>query len=299
MPEPVGIIGLGRIGLAAAQAYLAAGFPVLGNDRRVAAMEQLKAAGGIPFHTAEAVAQRARILLILVLNDEQVIEVLTGKDGVLRSASVDSTVVCMSTINRDTIAMAAAKCGEKKVRLIDCPFTGGPARVATRTLTLIAAGPEADLDAVRPVLEVLGNIVYAGAEPGLGQAVKHCNQLLVGATHAATMEVIALARRLGLDPSLVTSVVGSGIAGSDYFRLLAESVLKKTPSPGGLGQMCKDMAIVCNTLRNVGMQAHVGTSASEYFSTAERLGMTEREGADLIEVVEAFSSSDEAETESV
>ena len=126
----------------------------------------------------------------------------------------------------------------------------------------------------------------------VGQAIKHCNQLLVAATHAATMEVITLARRLGLNPALVSQVVGSGIAGSDYFRLLSESVLEKTPSPGGLGQMCKDVSIVVNTAREVKMPAHVVTAASQYFLVAEALGMQAREGADLIEVVEHVSGSD-------
>jgi 3-hydroxyisobutyrate dehydrogenase-like beta-hydroxyacid dehydrogenase len=87
----------------------------------------------------------------------------------------------------------------------------------------------------------------------------------------------------------VCQVVGSGIAGSDYFRLLAESVLKKTRSPGGLGQMCKDLAIVANTAREAKMPALVATAAAQYFLAAEAMGMHGREGADLIEVVERMS----------
>jgi 3-hydroxyisobutyrate dehydrogenase-like beta-hydroxyacid dehydrogenase len=142
------------------------------------------------------------------------------------------------------------------------------------------------LDSLAPIFAVLGRVVHGGDEPGCGQAIKHCNQLLVAATHAATMEVITLARRLGLDPVLVSEVVGSGIAGSDYFRLLSESVLNHTPSPGGLGQMCKDASIVVNTARELKMPALVATAASQYFLAAEALGMHDREGADLIEVVE-------------
>ena len=38
------------------------------------------------------------------------------------------------------------------------------------------------------------------------------------------MEVITLARKSGLDPKLVCEVAGSGVAGSDYFRIIAQSV---------------------------------------------------------------------------
>jgi len=200
------------------------------------------------------------------------------------------TVICMSTISRLTLETLAGKCKERNIGFVDCPFTGGPARIKSRSLTLIAAAPQPLLRRVSPILEVLGKITYAGSEPGLGQAIKHCNQLLVGTTHAATMEVIALSRKLGLDPSLVTSVISSGIAGSDYFRLLSESALMKTPSPGGLGQMCKDMSIVVKTMDEANMHGYVASAASEYFSEAARLGMQDREGADLIDVVEQMSA---------
>jgi len=54
---------------------------------------------------------------------------------------------------------------------------------------------------------VQGKITYVGEKPGLAQLVKHCNQLLVATTLAATIEVITLAKKQGLDPRLVCKVV--------------------------------------------------------------------------------------------
>ena len=290
MSETLGIIGLGRTGLAAANAYLAQGFTVFGCDTDDVASHKFSAAGGIALKTAGDVATHTNILLVMVLNDEQVLEVVTGGNGILSAAKPGRTVICMSTIGKNTLATAATQCSAAGMRFLDCPFTGGPARITAGTVTLIAAGSAEVLDNVRPMLEIIGKIIYAGKEPGQAQAIKHCNQLLVGVTHAATMEVITMARRSGLDPALVVSVLSNGIAGSDYFRLLSKSVLDKSPSPGGLGQMCKDMAIVRQSAEQAGMKALVACSASEYFSRALSLGMAEREGADLIEVVEALTT---------
>ena len=69
----------------------------------------------------------------------------------------------------------------------------------------------------------------------MGQAVKHCNQLLVTAIHAATVELILLAQKTGVDPKLVCDVVGNGIGDHDYFRLLSKAILENTTSPGGMG----------------------------------------------------------------
>jgi len=277
----IGIIGLGR-----------SGYTVFGFDKSPEANKTFKKLGGILCENPAAVARETPLILIFVLNDAQVIEVISGKDGLLDATGPGSIIVCMSTINRETLELQAENCKRKKIGLVDCPFTGGPKRIPGGNLTLIAAAPDEYLKKVRKELEMIGNITLAGEQPGMGQAVKHCNQLLVGVTHAATMEVITLARRLGLDDSLVSSVVGSGIAGSDYFRLLSESILENKTSPGGLGQMCKDVAIVMNTVEQVELPAFTIRGASWYFSRAEKDGMFDREGADLIRIVDRTGLKD-------
>jgi len=292
MVKNIGIIGLGRVGFPAAIEYIKKGYTVFGTARRPEMIEKFQEIGGIILPNPSEVAKRCKILIVLVLNDQQVKEVVLGDDGLLKGIKPDSVIICMSTINRKTLMYVASQCADKDVGFVDCPFTGGPARVLTQSLTLIVAAPNKLVDIVTPVLKVIGNVIPIGIEPGLGQALKHCNQLLVGATHAATMEVIVLAKRLKLDPALVCKVVGSGIAGSDYFRLLSESVLNDKPSPGGLGQMCKDVSIVSNTVSEVKMPAYIVKAATKYFNIAEAEGMQTREGAALIEIVDRIDSED-------
>lgn len=282
----MGIIGLGRVGLPAAQEYINKGFSVFGYARRPEVIKKFQRIGGIALPSPSEIAKKCRNIIVLVLNDQQVTEVVRGENGLLEGIKPGSVIICMSTINIETITSVASHCADKNVGFVDCPFTGGPARVLNHSLTLIAAAPEQLVKKVKPILEVIGKIVHVGNDPGLGQAVKHCNQLLVGATHAATMEVIVLARRLKLDASVVCNVVGSGIAGSDYFRLLSDSVLNNKPSPGGLGQMCKDVSIVSNTVNRVKMPAYVAKATAKYFNIAEASGMQKMEGADLIKVVD-------------
>jgi 3-hydroxyisobutyrate dehydrogenase-like beta-hydroxyacid dehydrogenase len=286
MSTTIGIIGLGRVGLPVAEAYINAGYEVVGYDIRSDRLRELSKVGGKPAQSSRDVASMADAVMIMVLNDEQVLETTTGDRGILSGVRIGAVVTCMSTITQAALKSIWKKCEEKNIDFIDCPFTGGPARIPTHSLTLIAAAKADVLEKMRPILNVIGKIISAGNTPGMGQAIKHCNQLLVGITHAATMEVITLAKSMNLDPALVTQVVGSGIVGSDYFRLLSESVINKKPSPGGLGQMSKDMSIVNDALNAVGFEARVALAACKYFSRASEQGMDDREGADLITVVE-------------
>lgn len=286
MTKSIGIIGLGRIGMPVACAFLQAGYTVFGCDKQKEKVSEFEKLGGIPLSSPISISKRVSIIMVIVLDDEQVIEVVTGNEGIIMGDISGVTIICMSTINRSNLELVAGKCEEEGILFVDCPFTGGPARVPTGNLTFIAAASPVILESVRPFLSVLGNVIHAGETPGQGQAIKHCHQLLVGATHAATMEVIALARKLGLDVDLVCEVVGKGISGSEYFRLLSEAVLLNKPSPGSLGQMCKDVSIVKNTAHNAGMPAYVATAVAAYFKEAEIRGMQNCEGAELIEIVE-------------
>jgi 3-hydroxyisobutyrate dehydrogenase-like beta-hydroxyacid dehydrogenase len=290
MSETVGIIGLGRMGMVAAKKYMKEGYKVAGYARRPEVIQEFTKAGGIALRNSRDVAEQAGKVIVYVLNDPQVIDVVTGADGILKGCHKDTRVICMSTIDKENLEWVAEQCAKKKVGFVDSPVTGGPARVEAGTLTLIVATSKELLEECRPILEVQGKITYVGEKPGLGQAVKHCNQLLVATTLAATVEVITLARKGGLDLKLVCQVIGSGICGSDWFRLITSSILDNTPAPGGLGQMCKDIGLVINDSRRVRTPLIVASATYQYFLAALSLGMENAEVHELIKVLDKMTN---------
>jgi 3-hydroxyisobutyrate dehydrogenase-like beta-hydroxyacid dehydrogenase len=285
MSKKIGIIGLGRCGLPAAARYIQGGYEVFGYARRPEVIKKFTAQGGVSLANPAEVARQTDVVIIMVLNDEQVIDVVSGAGGILEGAVPGGTVICMSTINRSNLEMLADACGQRQLHFVDCPFTGGPARVEKGTLTLIAAAPETVLEKSRMVLEVLGKITVVGHQPGMGQAVKHCNQLMVTTIHAATIEVIALAEKTGVDPKIVCDVVGSGIGGNDYFRLVSRAILDHTASPGGLGQLWKDINIVITSARKHNLPLLVATATSHYFNMAVSQGMVNDDSIRLMDVI--------------
>jgi len=291
MPETIGIIGLGRMGMVAAKKYIKEGYKVFGYARRSEVIQEFRKAGGMAQRNSREVAEKAGKVIVYVLNDQQVIDVVTGAYGILEGSNKDTKVICMSTIDKENLEWVAGQCAIKGVGFIDAPVTGGPARIEAGTLTIIAAGDKELIEKCRALLEVQGKITYVGEKPGLGQLVKHCNQLLVATTLAATIEVITLAKKQGLDPLLVCKVVGSGISGSDWFRLITSSILENTPAVGGLGQMCKDIGLVINDSRRVRTPLIVASAAYQYFLAALSLGMENAEVHELIKVLEIMTNS--------
>jgi len=290
MSETIGIIGLGRMGMAAAKKYIKEGYNVVGYARRPEVVKEFSDAGGIVVRNGREVAEKSGKVIVYVLNDQQVIEVVTGPDGILAGCHKETRVICMSTIDTDNLEWVVEQCAKKRVGFIDSPVTGGPARVEAGTLTLIVATSKDLLEECRPVLEVQGEITYVGEKPGLAQAVKHCNQLLVATSTAAIVELMTLAKREGLDLRLVCKVVGSGICGSNWFRLVTSSILDNAPAPGGLGQMCKDIGLVINDSRRVRTPLIVASATHQYFLGALSLGMENADIHELIKVLERWTS---------
>lgn len=291
MSETMGIIGLGRMGRVAAKKYIREGYKVLGYARKPEVIKEFTDGGGIALRSSREVAEQAGKVIIYVLNDPQVIDVVTGPDGILKGCHKETRVICMSTIDKGNLEGLAEECARKGVGFVDSPVTGGPARIEAGTLTLIVATSKDLLEECRTLLEVQGKITYVGAKPGLGQAVKHCNQLLVATTLAAIAEVLTLAQKEGLDLRLVCRVIGSGICGSDWFRLVTSSILDHSPAPGGLGQMCKDIGLVINDSRQARIPLLVASAAYQYFLSALSLGMENAEVHELIKVLERMTDT--------
>ena len=81
-------------------------------------------------------------------------------------------------------------------------------------------------------------------------------------------------------------MVGSGIGGNDYFRLLSKAILENTTSPGGMGQLWKDVNIAVTSARAHNLPLLVVTSVAQYFNMAISQGMASEDSARLMAVLE-------------
>src|SRR5580700_2877527 len=95
---PVGVIGLGSMGMGVARALLRAGLPVSGYDVRAEARDQLSEMGGFAAACPGEVGRRSGAVVILVLNAEQTDEVTFGEYGLAAAMEPGSVIVTSSTV---------------------------------------------------------------------------------------------------------------------------------------------------------------------------------------------------------
>ncbi|MEY8043016.1 NAD(P)-dependent oxidoreductase [Saccharopolyspora cebuensis] len=295
MPETtqqVAVIGLGAMGLPMA-GRLAPEFPVSAFDVAEQRREAAAAQGAVPAATPAEAAEGADVLLLAVRDQEQAEAALFGPDGAASTLPPGAAVVLTSTVGPPGArALAAAL---PRQRFVDAPVSGGPLRAGKGDLLIVVGAEDAALAAARPVLDRLaGTLTVIGPRPGDGQALKAINQLLAGVHIAAAAEAVALARGIGLDPSVVVEALSQGAASSfmlaDRGPRMLDAYADGAEVRSRLDIFVKDMGIVTDLARDAHVPTPLAGAAQQLYLLGERAGLA---AADDSSVVTVLSPKDE------
>jgi 3-hydroxyisobutyrate dehydrogenase-like beta-hydroxyacid dehydrogenase len=148
-----------------------------------------------------------------MLPSDSVLEtVACGAQGLAQSMQAGSIHMVCGTHGVRAIEAVAAAHARHGQTLVSCTVLGRPDRAAEGKLGLIAAGPAAAVDAIAPVLAVLGEKVFrSGVNPLSAVAIKIANNFVLGCAIEAMGEGMALARRYEVDPLLFHDVLSQGL----------------------------------------------------------------------------------------
>jgi 3-hydroxyisobutyrate dehydrogenase len=140
------------------------------------------------------------------------------------------------------------------VASVDAPVSGGDVGARQATLSIMVGGEQAAVEAVRPLLEIMGgNVVHQGG-PGAGQHTKMVNQVLIATNMIGVCEGLLYASGAGLDPLTVIESVGSGAAGSWSINNLAPRMIRRDFEPGFyVEHFIKDLGIALDESARMGL----------------------------------------------
>ena len=235
-------IGLGAMGASMAKRLLEAGYPVsTAIHRSRAAAEVLAGIGLQIFPTPAAAASNADIVITMLPADEQVREVLL-EEYFVKSLRPGATVIEMSSCKASTVQDIDVVYKPLGIRLIDAPVSGGVEGAEAGTLTIFGSGDPDALEAVRPVLSVLGQRIYALGKVGNGKTYKNLNNLMSLVNLQCVVEVCQVVKAEGIDPDLLYEVISNSTGNSVSFRTRFKRILEERFEPGfKIGLARKDL----------------------------------------------------------
>jgi 3-hydroxyisobutyrate dehydrogenase len=269
MTEQVGVVGLGRMGLAMAMPLRRAGVPVVGFDIVAAARDRAMAEGvAVAGSLSDLVADCT--IILASLPDDAAVAALVEAPGGLVEAAAGRLLIDTSTVEPATSRRLAERLAAAGHAMLDAPVSGGPAGAAAGTLTVMVGGSEADLTRAEPVFSALaGKVVHVGPS-GAGAVAKLVNNLLCAAHLLTNGEAMRLAEASGVPAARVLEVVNAASGRSAVSEVnLPRWVLSGTFDSGfTMGLMRKDVRLAGRLLAASGLDAPVSREAIEQWAAS-------------------------------
>ena len=271
-PQKIGFIGLGIMGAPMAMHLIKAGHQLFVHTRgkMPAAIADSSAT---PCPNGRGVAERADIVITMVPDTPDVEAALFGEHGIAAGLSKGKVVIDMSSISPIATKVFAQKINALGCDYIDAPVSGGEVGAKNATLSIMAGGPEAAFDRVRPVLELMGkNITLVGGNCD-GQTAKLANQIIVALNIEAVAEALLFAAKAGADPAKVRQALMGGFASSKILEVHGERMVKRTFAPGFRIELHqKDLNLALSSARALGVSLPNTATAQELFNACAAHG---------------------------
>jgi 3-hydroxyisobutyrate dehydrogenase len=291
MPR-IAFIGLGHMGGGMAPNLVKAGHEVRAFDLSEDALNRAVERGCTASTSAADACADAEAVITMLPAGKHVAEVYRG--SVLTSAPKSAILIDCSTID-----IAAARKTEDDAAfagftMVDAPVSGGIAAAESGTLTFMVGASDDGFERARPFLEKMGKAVIHAGGPGSGQAAKICNNMLLGATMAATCETFVLAQKLGLDLQTFFDI-SSKASGQNWSMTSycpVPGVGPETPADRGYeggfaaALMLKDLKLAMEAAQQSGAYTPMGGEAEELYERFVNLGGGTRDFSAIIKMID-------------
>ena len=291
----IGFIGVGIMGRPMALNLKAAGHDLLVPER-ASLPDDIRQAAQV-LANAQAVAQAAEVVILMVPDTPDVEAVLFGEAGVESGLKPDTLVIDMSSISPIATKDFAARIGAKGCHYLDAPVSGGEVGAKQATLTIMVGGPKAAFDRASPLFAKLGkNITHVGEAPGSGQTCKVANQIIVALNIEAVAEALLFAAKAGADPAKVREALMGGFASSRVLEVHGERMIKRTFNPGFRIRLHqKDLNLALTAARELSIALPNTAGAQQLFSACVAAGKDDLDHSAMVQALEMLASHKVAE----
>jgi 3-hydroxyisobutyrate dehydrogenase-like beta-hydroxyacid dehydrogenase len=218
----ISVIGMGSMGRAFAARALEMGHEVTVWNRTPNRAADLISSGAVEAHSPKDAAVGSNVVLMVLADDDAVLSVCLGEDGVLRSLPAGATLAIVSTVSPDTVRRVAGAAPEGSV--LDAPVMGSPTAIVAGGGNFLIGGPLASVAGLGSLWSELGAGYQHCGPVGSGATMKIVSNLLLITGVAALAEAIATARHHGIPDELLKALFAESFVVSPASKVRLESL---------------------------------------------------------------------------
>jgi 3-hydroxyisobutyrate dehydrogenase-like beta-hydroxyacid dehydrogenase len=229
----VGLIGLGRMGRGIAGSLIRAGQSVIVFNRTAERTRELAPPGAQAARSIAEVCQTEAVLT-MVADDKALESVVFDEPGLRSSLPAGVPHFSLSTISVELSERLAREHASAGQLFVAAPVFGRPQAAEAGQLTVVAAGPAAVIEKHRPMLGAFASkLVVLGEAPAQAATVKLLGNFLIASMIESLAEMVALARRSGLDPDQVLELVTTSLFPAPIYKTYGKLIIEAKHEPPG------------------------------------------------------------------
>ncbi len=246
MSEPIGIFGLGLIGMALAERLMAGGHAILGSDPDVERTSLLTDLGGQAAAPAEIWG--CKTVLVAVFDTDQLADLVQRAQN---NAPVQ--LICFSTCDPQRMSEIAAQGLSRNITLVEAPISGTSKQLASGDAILLIGSDQPVADELTPLFDALSRAHYPVGALGNGNRAKLAINLILGLNRAALAEGLVFAEALGLEPHAFLQLAQQSAAASAVMKTKGPLMVERSFSPQGrISQSKKDFGLIRDAAESQG-----------------------------------------------
>lgn len=275
----IAFLGLGMMGSGIAANLLRAGHQLTVWNRSPEKAEALAAAGATRATTPREAAEGADVAFTMVADDDALMGVLEGPDGLFAGLPKGAIHVSQSTISVAAADRIAALHADRGQHFVSAPVFGRPAVAEAGQLWIVTAGPATALETCAPLFETIGRAVFpVGDTPSAANLVKLCGNFMILATTEAMGEAMSLSERGGVPRTKLLEVLQGTLFDAPIYKIYGPLVAERKWRPAGFSAPLglKDMRLTGEAADTVGASLPILQIIKDHLADA-----IVREGTDV------------------
>lgn len=290
----VGWIGVGKMGLPIASHVLAAGYAVKAFDPVSANLDRLAARGATRAASPADAASGADVIVSSLPDDAVLRRAVLGEDGVLSGAKRGAVFVETSTVSPSVSGDVARVAAERGVDYVRVAVSGNPVIAEAGTLTVLASGPRAAWERVRPLLDCIGDKHFHVGEAEQARTLKLVINLMIGVSAGMMAEALALGRKGGIEWSTMLDVIESSAVASPMVKYKTPVLRERDfDSTFSCFQMMKDLDLILDAGKATGVPLAITAVLRQMYEAAAGQGWGGEDYIATVKLVERLAGLDE------
>ena len=226
-------------------------------------------------------------IFICVGRDEDLRDVMDGKNGILQNSKKNVIIVDHTTASADIAIEYASICLKNNKFFLDAPISGGQAGAENGQLSIMVGGDAEAFNKVKSVLNSYAKAIELIGVSGSGQLTKMINQICIAGLVQGLSEAMAFGKKSNLDMEKVLKVISKGAAQSWQMENRYRTMLDGKFDYGfAVDWMRKDLSYCFDEAKKIDLNLPITKIIDQYYGEIQLNGGNRYDTSSLMTLVD-------------